>query len=72
MGSPTEDTLRDIARLAGERDDLISRLNHLRSTLDAVLARADAISVTALAEAAGLTRESVYQAIARHQRAQPD
>lgn len=67
--SDIEHHFRALARLAGERDDLISRLGHVRRHIERTLSTAqhDSVSVSALAEAAGLSRESVYQAIARHE-----
>lgn len=68
LDDPTFSTFRDLARLAGHRDDLVSQLMHVRRNVAATLTSAhDAgVSVAALAEAAGLSRESVYQAVARH------
>ena len=59
----------DLAGLAGERDDLVSRLGHVRRHIDRILSTAqrDGVSVQGLAQASGLSRQSVYEAIARHE-----
>ncbi len=72
-GERREQHYRAIAALAGERDDLISRLAEVRRLLDAHLAaaRADRIRITELAVRAGISRQNTHAAIARHELRDP-
>lgn len=56
-----------VARLAGERDDLATRLAHVEGLLDQAVRRAhdDGVSAAALADTAGVGRQGVYAAVAR-------
>jgi len=57
----------DLAKLAGERDHLMTSLTLARRRLDAALASAaaDGLTITGIAAAAGLSRESTYMALRR-------